>query len=76
MQLLARDPATGRHVMPAYVANLQVEARDTLLGGDIRVHSAERELSYTKRLDLGGARPRRRWGRQTPTLTSSAHSRR
>lgn len=32
-------------------------------GGDIRVHSKEQELSYTKRLDINGARARGRVGR-------------
>ena len=34
---------------------LQVEAKDAFLGGDIRVHSKEQELSYTKRFDVNGA---------------------
>jgi hypothetical protein len=32
-----------------------VEAKDAFLGGDIRVHSKEQELSYTKRFDVNGA---------------------
>jgi hypothetical protein len=34
---------------------VQVEAKDAFLGGDIRVHSKEQELSYTKRIDINGA---------------------
>ena len=32
-----------------------MEAKDAFLGGDIRVHSKEQELSYTKRVDINGA---------------------
>jgi hypothetical protein len=35
-----------------------VEAKDAFLGGDIRVHSKEQELSYTKHVDINGTRAR------------------
>ena len=55
VQLLAAAPGTRRGVrVPRYVPNLQVEARDAFLGGDLRVHTAERELTYTKRVDVNG----------------------
>jgi hypothetical protein len=34
--------------------NWQLEVRDTILGGDIRVKTAERELSYTKSIHAMG----------------------
>ncbi len=57
VQLLTVTP-TGGLVVPRWVPNLQVEAKDAFLGGDIRVHSKEQELSYTKHVDINGARAR------------------
>ena len=44
----------------ALTSRPQVEAKDAFLGGDIRVHSKEQELSYTKRFDVNGATVARR----------------
>jgi hypothetical protein len=57
VQLLAATP-DGRLRYPRYTPNLQVEARDALMGGDIRVHTQQQELSYTKNFDVNGARAR------------------
>jgi hypothetical protein len=58
VQLLTPAPEGHGVCVPRYIPNLQVEARDAFLGGDIRVHSKERELSYTKNIDINGARAR------------------
>ena len=53
--LQARRPC-GRPRRPLVLTETaQVEAKDAFLGGDIRVHSKEQELSYTKRFDFNGA---------------------
>jgi hypothetical protein len=59
VQLLTVSP-TGGLIIPRWIPNLQVEAKDAFLGGDIRVHSKEQELSYTKGFDINGARVRAR----------------
>ena len=56
VQLLAPAPGGGVSlVLQRWTPNLQVEARDTFLGGDIRVHTRENEVSYTKHVDVNGA---------------------
>ena len=53
MQLLAKD-LNGFSLSKVYTPNFHIEAHDRILGGDIRLHTKNNEVSYTKKYDVQG----------------------